>query len=179
MTPRLTDTPVLETERLVLRAPAPQDYDVWVPFAMSRRAQFIGGPYSEAKAWRAFGHMIGHWTMRGFGLFVLTLKDSGQAIGAAGPWYPADWPEKEIGWTLWSSEAEGKGYAYEAALAARDHAYRTLGWTQAVSYIDAPNARSIALAERLGAKQDDTAQTIDTEDAKKVLVYRHPRAEDL
>lgn len=179
MTPRLIDTTVLETERLILRAPLMQDFEVWANFAASERAQYIGGPYTYAKAWRAFGHMVGHWPLRGFGLFVITVKGSDAAIGAAGPWYPMDWPEKEIGWTIWSPEYEGKGIAHEAALATRTHAYTTLGWSQAVSYIDEPNARSIALAERLGAQRDDDAETIDVEKDAKVLVYRHPRAEDL
>ncbi len=179
MTPRLIDTTVLETDRLILRAPDMPDFAAWADFSASKRAEFVGGPYSRGKAWRAFGHMVGHWPLRGFGLFVITLKGSDQAIGAAGPWYPMDWPEKEIGWTLWSPEYEGKGYAHEAALATRTHAYTTLGWTQAVSYIDEPNVRSIALAERLGAKRDDTADTISVEGDVKVLVYRHPAAKDL
>jgi RimJ/RimL family protein N-acetyltransferase len=93
----------------------------------------------------------------------------------AGPWYPADWSEPELGWTLWSAAHEGKGYAHEAAVAARAHAYSVLGWTTAVSYIDPDNARSIALAERLGATLDPDAAHHNPAD----LVYRHPAPEAL
>ena len=60
-----------------------------------------------------------------------------------------------------------------AAEAARTHVFETLGWDTAVSYIDPQNARSIALAERLGAVRDDSAARPHPDD----LVYRHPKPE--
>jgi RimJ/RimL family protein N-acetyltransferase len=53
----------------------------------------------------------------------------------------------------------------------RAHAFRDLGWTTAVSYIDPDNARSIALAERLGAVRDRGARQPVFD--KPCLVYRH------
>jgi len=169
----LTGTPVIETQRLILRGPQPGDWEPWRAFAMSERAQYIGGPYTLGGAWRAAGHAAGHWVMRGFGSFIVTIKGDDTAIGMTGPWYPADWPEKEIGWTMWRDDLEGKGLMFEAACAARDYAFETLRWDTAVSYIDAPNTRSINLAERMGAWHDTKAKTMDTD--KEVLVYRHPR----
>ncbi len=127
----------------------------------------------EAKAWRAFGHIIGMWVMRGYGQFVYCLKGSDEALGMVGPWHPVDWPEREIGWHVWTAEAEGKGYAFEAASAARDYAFGALGWDTAVSYIDPANDRSIALALRLGARRDTEAATPHPEEP--TLVYRHPK----
>jgi RimJ/RimL family protein N-acetyltransferase len=167
--------PVIETERLALRAPCAEDWTAWVRFMGSERARHVGGPADGEVAWRAFAVVIGHWTLRGFGSFVFTLRDTGEAIGLTGPWYPHGWPEHEIGWTVWTPEAEGRGYAHEAALAAREHAYRALGWTTAVSYIDRRNARSIALARRLGATEDPYARRKDADD----LVFRHPGPEAL
>jgi RimJ/RimL family protein N-acetyltransferase len=119
------------------------------------------------------------WVLRGYGSFVFTLKGDDTPLGMAGPWFPEGWPEHEIGWTVWSQGAEGKGYAFEAAQAARGFAYEVLGWDGAVSYIDAPNARSIALAERLGALRDDAATPPETSgDHCPVLVYRHPGPDD-
>ncbi len=173
MTPHLAHTPVLETERLVLRAPALRDWPAFSTFLATPRARFVRSEVlDEGKKWRAFGHVVGHWALRGFGNFILTVKGSDDAIGMAGGWYPAGWPEREIGWSLWLPEAEGKGYAFEAAAAARDHAFHDLGWDTAVSYIDPENARSIALAERLGATRDANAARPGDE---PVLVYRHHR----
>ncbi|TMV69267.1 GNAT family N-acetyltransferase, partial [Thioclava sp. BHET1] len=81
---------------------------------------------------------------------------------------------REMGWSLWSAEGEGRGYAREAARAVIAHAFGPLGWDTAVSYIAPDNARSIALAERLGAIRDDSAaHPGDT----PCLVYRHPKPE--
>ena len=146
----LSGTPTLATERLALRAPQASDWPAWFDFAMTDRSRFIGGAFPENLAWRAFCHVIGTWVARGYGQFVFTLKGRDSALGLAGPWHPIDWPEPEIGWTVWSPAAEGKSYAFEAAVAARAYAYDTLRWTTAVSYIHPGNARSIALGLRLG-----------------------------
>ncbi|AVO36838.1 GNAT family N-acetyltransferase [Pukyongiella litopenaei] len=177
MTPRLADTPVLETERLILRAPGPQDWPAWRAMMASDRSRYIrSGDMDDGKAWRAFGHVIGHWVLREWGNFVFTARGDDTALGMAGPWFPEGWPEREIGWSVWTPQAEGKGFAFEAATAARGYAYDVLGWDTAVSYIDPANARSIALAERLGAVRDPQAAAPG--DAP-CLVYRHPGADRL
>lgn len=174
----LAPTPVLITERLTLRAPASRDWPAFDAFLASPRARFIrSSDYGLAQTWRAFGHVIGHWVLRGFGNFIFTLKGSDTALGMTGPWFPAEWPEREIGWTVWDAAAEGKGYAFEAAQAARAYAYGTLGWTTAVSYVDPANTRSAALAERLGARLDPAAAHPAGD--KPCLVYRHPGPEAL
>ena len=173
----LSPTPVIETSRLVLRAPAGRDFNAWRNFFLSDRSRFIrSAEPDEALAWRAWSGVIGHWVLRGWGSFVVTTHDSDAAIGMTGPWAPINWPEYEIGWTLWSDEHEGKGLMTEAAKATLDHAFRTLKWSTAVSYIAPDNARSIRLAERLGAVLDPEARRVED---KPVLVYRHRKPEDL
>ena len=166
----------IDTPRLTLRLPRMADFPTWEAFAMSKRAEHIGGPHTHSTAWRAFAHVAGQWALRGYGSFVFCEKGSDTPLGLTGPWHPADWPEREIGWTVWTPEAEGKGYAFEAALAARDYAYGTLGWDTAVSYIAPANARSIALAERMGCTLDKNAAMPDGDPC---LVYRHPAPEIL
>ena len=174
MTPRLIDTPVLETERLTLRAPAPQDWPIFAEFMTAPRSQFVRpGDLDIGKIWRAFGHVIGHWVLRGFGMFVFTLKGDDTGLGMAGPWYPAGWPEREIGWSHWSATAEGKGYAFEATAATRPHAFDKLGWDSIVSYIGPGYDRSVELAQRLGAAFDPDAARPD--ECPECLVYRHHR----
>ena len=171
----LANTPVLETERLVLRAPAFGDFEHWAAFSNSDRAKYMGGTSDRNLAWRGICHITGHWVQRGFGSFIFVDKTAPDTpLGMAGPWFPEGWPEQELGWSIWVAQAEGKGFAFEAAVAARRHAYKVLGWTTAVSYVAKENVRSIALAERLGAERDDGAARIDMDD----LVYRHPAPED-
>jgi RimJ/RimL family protein N-acetyltransferase len=173
----LAGTPVVMTERLVLRAPESGDWPAFHAFLASERGQFVRtGDYDLSNTWRGFCHLIGHWAVRGFGMFVFHTKGDATPLGATGPWFPETWPEREISWAVWNAAAEGKGFAFEAAAAARDFAYRTLGWTTAVSYVAEGNARSRALALRLGAQVDSGAQSIGT---PPCLVFRHPAPDSM
>ncbi|MHC0054264.1 GNAT family N-acetyltransferase [Actibacterium sp. D379-3] len=169
--------PTLETERLILRGPKAEDWEADAAFRTSDRAQFVGGPYTRMTAWRGFAARWGHWAMRGYGMFTVTLRGSDAALGVVGPLFAEGWAEPELGWILYEA-AEGKGIAHEAALACRDYAYGTLGWTTAISYIDADNTRSRALAERLGCVLDPTVSHPFGAEAS-TLVYRHPSPEAL
>lgn len=168
-------TPTLETERLILRGPRPADVPVFMEFYGTDRAQFVGGPMQPWQSWGFFGTEMGHWIMRGYGMFVVTHKGDDTPLGIVGHWYPQGWPETEIGWVLFSEDHEGKGIAFEAAQACIDHAWNVLKWDTIVSYIDPNNAASIALAERLGATLDPDAEYCKP--GKDGLVYRHPRPE--
>jgi len=167
--------PAVQAARLSLRQLSASDWDAYRDFYMSDRARAVGGPRDLGKTWRGFAASLGHWEIHGFGMWAVTLKDSDTAVGIVGAWYPADWPEKEIGWMIFDANLEGTGIAHEAATAAITHAYHTLGWKTAVSYIAPDNARSIALAERLGAQLDPDARIPRPDDP--CLVYRHPAPE--
>ena len=176
MSPALTGTPILETDRLRLRAPVAADWPTYRDFALSDRARFVRPPDVDAeRAWRMYAGMIGHWVLRGWGSFVFTLKGEDRPLGMVGPWFPESWPEREILWMVWDSAAEGKGYVTEAVGATLDHAFGPLGWDTAVSYIDPANAASIRLAERLGARLDPDAPTSRLVESPDLIVYRHPR----
>ena len=168
------ERPVIHTERLILRPFEAQDVERGVDYLITDRSKYMGGPYSRHDAWTHCCHLIGHWSVRGFGLFVICLKGSDEAIGDVGPFRPEGWPENEIGWGLWQAEFEGNGYVTEAAEAARRYAFEVLGWDTAVSYIDPDNLRSIAVAERLGCKRDTDAPLPDLPDWEGTLVFRHP-----
>lgn len=163
---------VLTTKRLSLREPRPADADGFIAFYGTERARFVGGPERPDQAWDRFARLLGHWQIHGFGMFMVTRRDSGTPIGFVGPWFPKAWPEREIGWVLYHPEDEGKGLAFEAAQACIEDAWTRLQWPTFVSYIEPGNGPSIALAERLGATLDATAPkpTFLPEN----LVYRHP-----
>lgn len=168
------DIPELETRRLVLKAPQPEDYPDFKATFTSFRARYMGGPLNAYEAWMLYAAEIGHWEIRGFGMWMIHDKDTDETYGMAGGWQPAMWPEREIAWIIWPDKA-GKGYALEAADRVRRYFYHDAGWERAVSYIDPKNLDSIRLAERLGCVKDPKAQTIDGSDA----VYVHPSLETL
>lgn len=161
--------PVIETERLVLRGPEPQDYPNFKHAFSSYRSRFIGGPLNAYDTWMLYAAEIGHWQIRGYGMWMIHDRASGKTLGMAGGWKPASWPEAELAWIIWP-ETAGNGYALEATHAARRHFYDQLGWEGAVSYVDPKNLASIRLCERLGAKRDTEAATVDGNEH----CYRHP-----
>jgi RimJ/RimL family protein N-acetyltransferase len=174
--PRLDGVPVLETARLILRAPAPRDFEPFAAYFASERARFTGGPLDRNLAWRAFCGVTGNWVQRGYSFFVLEERAGGRAVGMAGPWFPEGWPEPEIGWQIWDAADEGRGLAREAAEAARGFAYDTLGWPTAISLIAEGNARSQALARRLGCAPDGIFAHAQF---GELGVWRHPAPDAL
>ncbi len=172
--PSLTGVPVLETERLRLRGPRLSDFETYAAFTSSPRAAFVGGAVPRVQAWRAFGHLTGHWALRGYSMFIIADKATDAPLGMSGPYFPEGWPEPEIGWSIWAPQAEGKGVAFEAATAARAWAYEVLGWTTAISLIVDGNARSEALAARMGCTLEGE---FTHEVYGKSLIYRHPGPE--
>jgi RimJ/RimL family protein N-acetyltransferase len=143
--------PVLETERLTLRVPQPSDLDGWAMMtADDETMRFIGGVATRSEAWRQLCTMRGAWDIRGFGMFSVIERATGQWVGRIGPWQPEGWPGEEVGWGIAPAFA-GKGYAYEAAVASMDYVVDSLGWAYVIHTIDPENLRSIALAERLGS----------------------------
>ncbi|MBO9519627.1 MAG: GNAT family N-acetyltransferase [Porphyrobacter sp.] len=143
--------PTLDTARLTLRLPREEDLDGWADLmADEQAAQFIGGPIPRSGAWRAMATMAGSWSLKGFGMFSVIEKSSGEWIGRVGPWRPEGWPGPEVGWALRKS-AWGKGYAREAAEAAIDWVFETLDWSEVIHTIDPANVSSQRLAMALGA----------------------------
>ena len=69
---------------------------------------------------------MANWALRGFGVWSVEPKGGGAWLGAVGLFQPDWYPEPELGWTL-APEAEGRGFAFEAARAARAWAYGARG----------------------------------------------------
>ena len=166
----LPSCPVLNTERLTLRGPAPQDFEPLAKFyADPVRSPGFGGPLKRDEAWRWFALNIGHWCLHGYGFWTVEAKN-GEVVGIVGLWNPEGWPEPEIGWDLFDGH-EGKGFATEAAQSARSYAYDILGWTTAISLVKPGNDASARVATRLGAAFDGL---YEHPRHGTVQIYRHP-----
>ncbi len=167
--------PKIETERLILRLPEAADLDAFADFRTSERSHFVGGPFTRSESFRDLAVLVGQWHLRGYGRWMITDKETGEALGTTGIYHPEDWPERELAWSLFGN-AEGRGIAYEAAFAARAFAYEAFGWPSIISCVDPANARSVALAERLGAAFESV---FDHPTFGAMHVWRHPSREDL
>lgn len=164
--------PVIETERLILRAPAAEDLPRLEAFFASERSAYVGGPRDAMACFTSLASRIGHWALRGYGLWHFEEKATGTFMGWAGIIDAPGWHEPELGWSV-IEDGEGKGFASEAAIAARGYAARHFGMAHLMSYIAPANARSIAMAIRLGARFEREHSLM----GKSCHIYRHPKME--
>ena len=122
----LTNAPRFETERLILRGPEMPDAEPFIAFSADKeRSEGFGYIPQRDEAWRWFALNIGHWHIHGYGYLTIEDKETGNPAGICGIWNPEGWPEPEIGWVVYEG-FEGKGIAYEAAIAVRAWAYAEL-----------------------------------------------------
>lgn len=166
---------MLETERLLLRKPRLDD-DLTEFVADAEVQRWTGGggetPAELIERW------VRRWERNGLGQFVVELD--GALIGRVGfiVWDSRTWAtsaydlagehaETELGWAILEPHW-GKGYAVEAARAARAWATDVV---RIISLIDPANARSIRVAEKLGARRTERVQT----DHALADVWVHPR----
>ncbi len=163
-------TPVLTTDRLHLVAPNEKHVAAYTQFIASDRAAALGWSMMPHEAWRSYAAVLGHQRLRGFGPFIAEARGNGRVLGIFGPWWPEGQAEPEIKWTIFSPGDEGRGFATEAAQACLSDAFSRLGWSTAVSYITEENARSAAVATRLGAVHDGNWTTPR---GTSVRVFRH------
>jgi RimJ/RimL family protein N-acetyltransferase len=143
--------PLLVTERLILRPPAAEDFDGFAAMcAEEETMRFIGGACARPQAWRIWCTLAGAWHIRGFSMFSVIERATGEWVGRLGPWEPDGWPGREIAYGVRGKFA-GKGYAFEGAAAACDFAIEFLKWPGLLHTIAPDNVRSQALARRRGA----------------------------
>ena len=78
--------PVIETERLILREFRPEDFSFLRDMKKNpEMMRFITGEaMSEEDSWTKFLRAIGHWSVMGFGYWVVEEKESGRPIGEIG-----------------------------------------------------------------------------------------------
>jgi RimJ/RimL family protein N-acetyltransferase len=173
----MSDGPVLQTERLILRLPRAEDFDAWAAFAADEEAaRYLGGAQGRSDAWRGLCTMAGAWTIRGYGMFSVVERATGRWVGRLGPWKPEEWPGAEVGWGI-VREAWGRGYATEGATAAVDFAFDVLGWDEVIHCIDPRNAASQAVARRLGSAVLRQARLPPPFDEPPIDVWGQSRAQ--
>jgi RimJ/RimL family protein N-acetyltransferase len=148
----------LQTERLSLRRWTLDDADAMDAVWRERdiwTAIRPGLPFDPDAGRDMLDRHTGHWDRHGFGLWTVTVRPSDEIIGWVGPSHPAFVPELadriEIGWTLRPSHW-GRGIATEGGAVAIDAVFEHLDTDEVISLIHHTNARSVAVAERLGMR---------------------------
>ena len=156
----------LLTERLHLRPFRKDDFEAHAAICADPEVmRYIrAGALSRADAWWQMARYMGHWQLRGYGLWAVVERSTGRLVGHLGFLDPEGGHGFEMGWAL-AREAWGKGYALEGMRAAIRHAFADLGRERIVCLIHPGNARSIRVAERLGAVREG-----EVEDSGKTLL---------
>jgi RimJ/RimL family protein N-acetyltransferase len=165
----------LETDRLTLRMLRESDLDAYAEMCADPEVmRYIGDgqPLARPMAWRNLAMMVGHWSLRGYGLWAVEERTSGVLVGRIGCWNPEGWPGFELGWMLRRSYW-GLGYATEGARAALRFAFTQLNRPHVISLIHPENAASIRVAMRLGERLHDSTEVM----GKPALMYRITREE--
>ena len=159
----------LETKRLRLRRFHEEDWDAYAAMCADpdvMRYLGTGVTLSRDDAWRQIASILGHWQLRGYGMWALESKATGELVGRAGFLNPAGWPGFELGWTLGKAHW-GKGYASEAAREALRYGFEVLKRDRVISLIRPGNAPSVRVAEAIG---ETLAGEVDLLGAK-AMVY--------
>jgi RimJ/RimL family protein N-acetyltransferase len=160
---------MIETERLFLRKPEPQDVAALYRMISDPEVMRFIDPTGRTGT---FDDAVGRidrytvaWEADGFGMFMAVRKDTGTVVGRSGflCWDNETWlhgsprsevgerAEIELGWML-ERAAWGNGYAAEMALAVRDWGLANIEMRRLISLIHPDNLRSQTVAERIGER---------------------------
>jgi ribosomal-protein-alanine N-acetyltransferase len=166
---------VLHTERLTLRclgrADAPfilalLNDPAWVRYIGDRGVRTV-----EAARGYLEDRIVSMYRTLGFGLWMVELKADGRPAGICGLVKRDALPEVDLGFAF-MPEYRGLGYAYESALAVRNHAITTLGFARLLAITSPANADSVRLLERLGfAHEREMPWAGDEKDVVSVYAF--------
>lgn len=171
--------PVLETERLRLRAFREKDLDPWAAVTADPAVvRYLGNAgFSREETWRRIASSTGAWLILGYGYWAVERRADGALIGHVGfadfkrDMRPSIEGRPEMGW-VFAAHAHGQGFAREAVAAGLAWADANLKATEIVAIIDPANAPSIRVAEKAGFE----AQGEGLYKGDRILVFSRRRA---
>lgn len=148
----------IRTQRLLLRAWKEEDLE---PFAQMnadpRVREFFPGLQTREESDASVNRALGHIQKYGWGLWAVSLLDTGEFIGFIGiahvPFSASFTPAVEIGWRL-AHRYWGQGYATEGALACLKYGFETLQLQEIVAFTTPANKRSRSVMEKIGMHHD-------------------------
>jgi ribosomal-protein-alanine N-acetyltransferase len=166
-----------ETERILFRKIAPSDFREWQeffndPFSHKHWVADREAPEVECEKW--YRRQFQRYETNAGGMNALIEKSTGKLIGHCGLLVQLvdNLPELEIGYSL-LPYFRGKGYAFEAAMKCRDHAFERQLSEKLISIISLGNAPSQRVAMRNGM----TAGKETVYKNNKVIIYSITRKE--
>ncbi|MGZ5339217.1 MAG: GNAT family N-acetyltransferase, partial [Thermoleophilaceae bacterium] len=153
---------------LLMRGWSDEDLDELASiYADVETVRWVGSPEGKNReeTWRHMAYLVGHWELRGFGLWAVEELESGALVGQIGLLFPEGWPDLEVGWVV-ARPHWGKGYAPEAGRASMKWAQDELGADHVVSLIADDNERSARVAKKLGMAVEGRALILGQYDVR-------------
>jgi [ribosomal protein S5]-alanine N-acetyltransferase len=146
---------VLGTPRLSLRRLTPDDAEFIVELLNDAAfIRFVGDKGvrtpEDARQYILTGPIASYESNR-FGLWLVELNKTSQAIGICGLLKRENLPEVDIGFAFLPAY-RSRGYAFESASAVLGYARNELGLTRIVAITDSANTGSIRVLEKMGMK---------------------------
>jgi len=162
--------PVIETRCLRLRPMTPGDLPLLAHMFADPEVMIYlptGEPRSVEETQVELSYMVDHWQQRGFGVWAVTLKDTGEFAGYCGLQYLHEEPGGVSAEALRDGTdvevVAGLAKPYwkraitpEATRAALRYGFETFGLARIVAAIHPDNDASRHILQSMGMKQDDT-----------------------
>lgn len=153
-TATMQDIAEIETKRLRLTAFNDSHFNSYAAMlADPACTHWVGDGHTldRMNAWRSMAMLLGHWQLRGYGMWALEERATGTFIGRVGLMCPEGWPDIDLGWML-HPDHRHHGYATEAGEAALQFAWETLRVPRVISLIREGDESSLGVVRRLGAE---------------------------
>lgn len=174
---------VVDSERLTLRYLCLEDTE-WIIALLNDPdfLRFIGDRQvrsaDDACRYLADGPLASY-RRHGFGLYAVTLKEGGAAIGMCGLLQRGNLSDPDLGFAFLPAY-RSQGFAREAADAVLGYARDRLSFTRVLAIVDPENVRSVRLLEGLGMRRAGTLPADDDNslDCYLLELSRAGRADD-
>ncbi len=153
----MSSIPTLRTDRLVLRGWRTTDRDPFVAInADPAVMEHLQGPMPQEWTDGFLERIEACWAEHGWGLWAVEVVGVAPFIGYVGLWPAPFFPGGggvEVGWRL-AHEHWGNGYAPEAATAALEFGFESIGLDEIVSFTVPQNRASWRVMEKIGLVRD-------------------------
>lgn len=147
----------METKRLIIREMTENDFDaLYRVLADADIMQHYPYTFDEARVRGWISRNVERYSIFGFGLWAVCLKETGEMIGDCGLTMQLinGQIRPEIGYHI-RRDHQRKGYATEAAIAVRDWTFRNTPFCMIYSYMKYTNVPSAKTAMAYGCRQVD------------------------
>jgi RimJ/RimL family protein N-acetyltransferase len=152
--------PRLTTARLTLRGHRRDDFTdcvkLWSDPNVTR--YIAARPFTDEEVWSRLLRYVGHWSVMGFGYWMVRETATDRFIGEVGfaehrrDLTPSVVGMPEIGWVL-TPAAHGQGFATEAVRAVVEWGDTHFGGMRTVCLIHPDNEPSLRVAEKVGYRE--------------------------